>query len=61
MTFKMAVIGSIVLTRYNNKTYRIDDIDEESSTRSTFLKKDGSKISFIDYYKEVCCLLFYIS
>ncbi|CAH1725632.1 unnamed protein product [Aphis gossypii] len=52
MTFKLAVLGSIVLTRYNNKTYRIDDIDEESSTRSTFLKKDGSKISFIDYYKE---------
>jgi len=55
----MAVIGSIVLTRYNNKTYRIDDVDEESDTRSTFLKKDGTSISFIDYYKEVCCLLFY--
>ncbi|KAE9532669.1 hypothetical protein AGLY_009750 [Aphis glycines] len=52
MTFKVAVLESIVLTRYNNKTYRIDDIDEKSSTQSTFLKKDGSKISFIDYYKE---------
>ncbi|KAE9523124.1 hypothetical protein AGLY_016478 [Aphis glycines] len=52
MNFKFAVLGSTVLTRYNNQTYRIDDIDEESSTRSTFLKKDGSKISFIDYYKE---------
>ncbi|CAH1733066.1 unnamed protein product [Aphis gossypii] len=52
ITFKMSVIGSIVLTKFNNKTYRIDDIDEESNTRSTFLKQDGSSISFIDYYKE---------
>uniref|UniRef100_A0A2S2NF98 Protein piwi n=1 Tax=Schizaphis graminum TaxID=13262 RepID=A0A2S2NF98_SCHGA len=52
VNFKMAVIGSVVLTRYNNKTYRIDDIDETSSTTSTFLKKDGSSISYIDYYKQ---------
>lgn len=51
INFKMGVIGSIVLTRYNNQTYRIDDVDEESSTNSTFLKKDGSSISYIDYYK----------
>ncbi|XP_027854008.2 piwi-like protein Siwi [Aphis gossypii] len=51
MAFKMGVIGSIVLTRYNNQTYRIDDVDEESCTNSTFLKKDGSSISYIDYYK----------
>ncbi|XP_026813338.1 piwi-like protein Siwi isoform X2 [Rhopalosiphum maidis] len=50
--FKMAIIGSVVLTRYNNQTYRIDDIDETSSTTSTFLKKDGSSISYIDYYKQ---------
>lgn len=61
MAFKMGVIGSIVLTRYNNQTYRIDDVDEESCTNSTFLKKDGSSISYIDYYKNVCNLLFYIS
>ncbi|KAF0765863.1 piwi-like protein Siwi, partial [Aphis craccivora] len=51
VNFKMGVIGSIVLTRYNNQTYRIDDVDEESSTNSTFLKKDGSSISYIDYYR----------
>jgi aubergine len=56
MKFKMAIIGSVVLTRYNNQTYRIDDIDETSSTNSTFLKNDGSSISYIDYYKQVCYL-----
>ncbi|XP_060874625.1 piwi-like protein Siwi [Metopolophium dirhodum] len=50
--FKMGVIGSTVLTRYNNQTYRIDDVDENSNTQSTFKKKDGSSISYIDYYRE---------
>ncbi|XP_016658527.1 piwi-like protein Siwi isoform X1 [Acyrthosiphon pisum] len=50
--FKMGVIGSTVLTRYNNQTYRIDDVDENSNTQSTFKKRDGSSISYIDYYRE---------
>ncbi|CAI6362543.1 unnamed protein product [Macrosiphum euphorbiae] len=50
--FKMGVIGSTVLTRYNNQTYRIDDVDDTSSTKSTFKKRDGSSISYIDYYRE---------
>ena len=29
-------IGSIVMTRYNNKTYRIDAIDREQNVMSTF-------------------------
>ncbi|KAM3825956.1 piwi-like protein 1 [Vipera latastei] len=45
------LIGVIVLTRYNNKTYRVDDIDWESNPRSSFKKSDGSMISFVDYYK----------
>lgn len=49
--FKMGVIGSTVLTRYNNQTYRIDDVDENTNTQSTFQKKDGSRISYIDYYR----------
>lgn len=52
----MSVIGSTVLTRYNNQTYRIDDVDEDSNTRSTFRKKDGSVISYVDYFKQVCYL-----
>jgi len=52
----MGVIGSTVLTRYNNQTYRIDDVDENTNTQSTFQKKDGSRISYIDYYRVVCYL-----
>jgi aubergine-like protein len=31
-----SLIGVVVLTRYNNKTYRVDDIDWDQSPRSTF-------------------------
>ncbi|XP_073413168.1 piwi-like protein 1 isoform X2 [Dendrobates tinctorius] len=45
------LIGQIVLTKYNNRTYRIDDIDWDFTPESTFKKSDGCEISFIDYYK----------
>ncbi|KAG8597458.1 hypothetical protein GDO81_002286 [Engystomops pustulosus] len=45
------LVGQIVLTKYNNRTYRIDDIDWDFTPESTFKKSDGSEISFIDYYK----------
>jgi len=41
------------MTKYNNETYRIDDIDETSDPNSQFSKKDGSKMTYIQYYKEV--------
>ena len=44
------VIGVTVLTRYNNKTYRIDDIAWDKSPASTFETSEGP-VSFIDYYK----------
>ena len=31
-----ALIGAIVMTRYNNKTYRIDTIDWDMHPTSTF-------------------------
>uniref|UniRef100_A0A8C6DG33 Piwi like RNA-mediated silencing 3 n=1 Tax=Moschus moschiferus TaxID=68415 RepID=A0A8C6DG33_MOSMO len=46
------LVGSSVLTKYNNRTYRVDDIIWEMSPSSTFTKSDGSEISFVDYYKE---------
>ncbi|XP_072372927.1 piwi-like protein 1 isoform X2 [Scyliorhinus torazame] len=46
------LVGVIVLTRYNNKTYRIDDVDWVQNPRNTFKKADGSQISYIDYYKK---------
>ncbi|KAM9330875.1 piwi-like protein 1 [Gastrophryne carolinensis] len=45
------LIGQIVLTKYNNRTYRIDDINWDFTPESTFKKSDGNEISFIDYYK----------
>jgi aubergine-like protein len=53
MKFKMGVIGSIIKTTYNNQTYRIDDIDEDSNTQSIFCLKDGSRMSYVDYYQQV--------
>ncbi|XP_025197459.1 piwi-like protein Siwi [Melanaphis sacchari] len=52
MNFKNGVIGTTVMTKYNNKTYRIDDVDENLNPSSKFDKKDGSKMTYIQYYKE---------
>ncbi|KAK4813307.1 hypothetical protein QYF61_023982 [Mycteria americana] len=45
------LIGLIVLTKYNNRTYRVDDIDWDANPQCTFRKADGSEISYVDYYK----------
>ncbi|KFP74741.1 Piwi-like 1, partial [Apaloderma vittatum] len=46
------LIGLVVLTKYNNRTYRIDGIDWDANPQCTFRKADGSEISFVDYYKK---------
>nr|QID20004.1 aubergine [Drosophila buzzatii] len=48
--FKREVIGSIVLTDYNNKTYRVDDVDFQSSPMSKFNTSEGD-VSYVEYYK----------
>ncbi|KAM9321159.1 piwi-like protein 4 [Gastrophryne carolinensis] len=45
-------LGMIVLTKYNNKTYRVDDINWNTKPTDTFQRKNGSEISYVDYYKE---------
>ncbi|XP_061394627.1 protein aubergine [Musca vetustissima] len=50
-SFKQQVVGTVVLTDYNNKTYRIDDVDFQSSPMSKFSTKDG-EISYMQYYKQ---------
>nr|XP_054773093.1 piwi-like protein 2 [Lytechinus pictus] len=45
------IIGSVALTRYNNKTYRVDDIDWNSNPQTTFTSH-GEEISFVYYYKK---------
>uniref|UniRef100_A0A3Q3GWI1 Piwi-like RNA-mediated gene silencing 1 n=1 Tax=Kryptolebias marmoratus TaxID=37003 RepID=A0A3Q3GWI1_KRYMA len=44
------LIGLIVLTKYNNKTYRVDDIAWDHTPNNTF-KRGGTDISFKSYYK----------
>ncbi|XP_073445031.1 piwi-like protein 2 isoform X2 [Dendrobates tinctorius] len=46
------LLGSIVITRYNNRTYRVDDIDWNKSPKDVFTMSDGTNISFIDYYSK---------
>ncbi|XP_073978510.1 piwi-like protein Ago3 isoform X2 [Rhodnius prolixus] len=48
--FIKLVIGQTVLTRYNNKMYRVDDVSFDESPKDKFEKKDGTKMSYIDYY-----------
>lgn len=45
------MIGSVVLTDYNNKTYRVDDVDFTMNPESKFRYKNGEMISFVEYYK----------
>ena len=45
------LVGSVVLTRYNNRTYRIDDLAWDKNPQSTFIDHTGKAITFIEYYK----------
>lgn len=45
------IVGCSVLTRYNNKTYRIDDILWNKTPKDTFSKADGTEISYEKYYE----------
>ncbi|CRL03804.1 CLUMA_CG016148, isoform A [Clunio marinus] len=45
------IIGSTVLTDYNNKTYKISDIDWTQNPSSTFERRDGP-CTYIDYYRQ---------
>ncbi|XP_053125966.1 piwi-like protein 2 isoform X2 [Hemicordylus capensis] len=46
------LIGNIIITRYNNKTYRIDDIDWNKTPKDSFTLSDGKETTFIDYYSK---------
>lgn len=52
INFKSGIVGTTVMTKYNNETYRIDDVDDNSDPNSEFTKKDGSKMTYVQYYKE---------
>jgi len=46
-----ALLGAVVMTRYNNLTYKIDEIDFTQNCLSTFVDHNGVERSFVDYYK----------
>jgi len=49
-TVAKKLVGQIVLTRYNNKTYTVDDIAWDKHPTDTFEKQDGQRISYKEYY-----------
>lgn len=48
--FTQAVLGMTVLTGYNNKTYRIDDVNYDLNPMSTFPTRDGP-VTYKQYYQ----------
>lgn len=45
-----AIVGSTVVTKYNQKTYRVERIDFSMSPETTF-DKNGTQVSYAEYYK----------
>jgi len=45
-----ALVGCTVVTRYNQKTYRVERVDFGMSPATTF-DKNGEQVSYADYYK----------
>lgn len=43
-----ALVGCLVLTRYNNRTYRIDDIIFDQNPMSTFTNYKGEEVRLIN-------------
>ncbi|XP_058798402.1 piwi-like protein Siwi [Phymastichus coffea] len=50
--YQNRVLGCVVLTAYNNRTYRVDDVDFSVNPLSTFKQKDRSEITYAAYYKQ---------
>lgn len=46
------MIGTVVLTDYNNNTYRIEDVDFSTTPGDRFPMKNGERITYVDYYKK---------
>uniref|UniRef100_A0A1B0D353 Uncharacterized protein n=1 Tax=Phlebotomus papatasi TaxID=29031 RepID=A0A1B0D353_PHLPP len=44
--------GKVVVTEYNNATYRIDDVDFSLSPSSSFEKKSGERTTFLQYFRD---------
>ncbi|CAH1405859.1 unnamed protein product [Nezara viridula] len=49
--FLDTILGAVVFTGYNNKPYRVDDVDFKQTPTDTFVKGNVS-IRYVDYYKD---------
>ena len=47
-----ALLGAIIITRYNNKTYRIDEIAWDKHPDSEFDMRNGEKMTYMKYYSQ---------
>ena len=47
-----ALLGAIIITRYNNRTYRIDEIAWDKHPDDEFEGRNGEKTSYVKYYSE---------
>ncbi|GIY92309.1 piwi-like protein Siwi [Caerostris extrusa] len=45
------LVGSVVMTNYNNRTYSIEDIDWSLTPANTFESKEGP-LTYVQYYKK---------
>lgn len=45
------LLGETILTRYNNKSYIVDDINFDMSPKSSFTRENGVVTTFVEYYK----------
>jgi len=46
-----ALLGAIIITRYNNKTYRIDEIAWDKKPTDEFEGKNEEKMTYMKYYE----------
>lgn len=46
------LLGRGIITRYNNKTYRVDNVDFDLCPEDTFTDEHGNTRTFVEYYKD---------
>jgi len=50
---KVALEGQVVMTHYNNRTYRIDEVTEKFNPQSEFhLRKEDRLVTYLEYYEK---------
>lgn len=49
--FTNKILGKTVVTAYNNRQYTVSDVDFNRTPESTFAQKNGTIVSFAEYYK----------